>query len=400
MTRRLAVVGGGILGLAVARRATQVWPDAEVVVLEREDGLGRHQTGHNSGVIHAGLYYRPGSLKATLCRRGATAMLAYAEERDLPVRRCGKLVIATDESELAGLHAIHERSLANGVPGVRLLDRAGLRAIEPAADGLAAVHSPSSAVIDYRRVTEALADDLRMTGGRVLPGRTVTRLRTVSDGVEVQSADGALRVDAAIACAGLQSDRLAAASGEDPYPVIVPFSGDYYLLAPAQQDRVRGLIYPVPDPRVPFLGVHLTTRLDGSVLVGPNALPATARHGYRRRDVSVRDLVDVARSAAFWRFSRHYLGIGVAEAVNTLSRRRYARAAARYVPGIGPHDLTPGPRGVRAQALARDGTLVDDFVITGSRRILHVRNAPSPAATSSLAIAEHVVGRLQERLRD
>lgn len=394
---RIGVVGGGILGLAVARRITEVIPGSEVELFEKEDGLAQHQTGRNSGVVHAGLYYAPGSLKATLCRRGATLLLDYVERKSLSISTCGKSVVAITPSELPLLDDILERAIANGVPGARKVSQAELAEIEPNVSGLAAIHSPTSAIVDYTEVAESLALDLREAGGAIRLSHQVRSVRRMPRAIEIVTDSGDHPVDAVVTCAGLQADRLARDSDDDKYPTIVPFSGDYYVLSAAKQDQVRGLVYPVPDPRLPFLGVHLTKRLDGSVVVGPNALLALGREAYGRRDLSVRDLRQVFATPPFWKFARRYAGAGAKEVLNR-SRGRFARAASRYLPGIEVADLSRGPRGIRAQAIGRDGALVDDFVISDGGRVLHVRNAPSPAATSSLAIAERVVARLASSL--
>jgi L-2-hydroxyglutarate oxidase LhgO len=388
---RFAVVGGGIIGTAVARRLSTVVPGADVTLLEKEPALATHQTGHNSGVVHAGLYYEPGSLKARLCRRGAVLLKEFCAGRGLPYDECGKVLVALDDTETARLDAIEDRARRNGVPGVRRLDAAGLREVEPHVRGVAGLHSPATAITDFAAVTRALAADAEAAGAAVRLGVRVTGLAAKADEVVVTGDGVDEAFDHVIVCAGLHADRLAVLAGDDPDPRIVPFRGEYHLLRPERRDLVRGLVYPVPDPRYPFLGVHLTKRVDGAVLVGPNAVLALAREGYRRRDVSAADLRDVVAWPGFRRFARTHWRTGLRELDGSLRRRAFVAAARRYVPELRPSDLVPGPSGVRAQALALDGSLVDDFRLTRSGRVTSLRNAPSPAATSSLAIAEHLV---------
>lgn len=401
--RRIAVVGGGILGAAVARRLLQVEPDARVTLLEKEEHLAQHQTGRNSGVVHAGLYYVPGSLKARLCRAGVAMLKDFCEQKGLAYDECGKVLVALDAAEEQRLDAIRERAVANGVPGVRLLTGEQLREIEPHVRGVAGLHSPHTAIVDYAAVTRAYAADAEAWGGSVVTGAEVTGLSERGSEVVVQSRRGRGRdadeqaFDLVVACAGLHADRVAALAGAEPDPRIVPFRGEYYLLRPDRRHLCRGLIYPVPDPRYPFLGVHLTLRVDGEVMVGPNAVLALAREGYDWRTVSLRDLGDAAAWPGFRRFARQHWRTGVHEMRGSLSRAAFVAAASRYVPELTTDDVVPGPRGNRAQALGRDGSLVDDFSISRRGRVLSVRNAPSPAATSSLAIAEHVVDLALDR---
>ncbi len=385
------MVGGGIIGTAVARRLSTVVPGAEVTLLEKEPALATHQTGHNSGVVHAGLYYEPGSLKARLCRRGAVLLKEFCAGRGLQYDECGKVLVALDDTETARLDAIEDRARSNGVPGVRRLDAAGLREVEPRVRGVAGLHSPATAITDFAAVTRALAADAETAGATVRLGVRVTGLAAKADEVVVTGDGVDEAFDHVIVCAGLQADRLAVLAGDDPDPRIVPFRGEYHLLRAERRDLVRGLVYPVPDPRYPFLGVHLTKRVDGAVLVGPNAVLALAREGYRRRDVSAADLRDVVAWPGFRRFARAHWRTGLRELDGSLRRRAFVAAARRYVPELRPSDLVPGPSGVRAQALALDGSLVDDFRLTRGGRVTSLRNAPSPAATSSLAIAEHLV---------
>lgn len=392
---RVGIVGGGIVGLAVARLAGERWPDAEVTVFEKEERLATHQTGHNSGVVHAGIYYAPDSLKARLCRRGMGLLREYCRERDLPYEQCGKVVVATGESELERLSGLHERALANGVEGIRAVDEAGLREIEPEVAGIAGLHSPTTAITDFGAIAAALAADVAAAGGEVRTGVEVDRILPGSAGAEVLTRAGErLRFDRAIVCAGLQADRLARAAGLDPDPRIIPFRGEYFRLREDRTHLVRGLIYPVPDPALPFLGVHLTRKIDGGVWIGPSAIPALALEGYRRREASWRDI----RASAGWpgmrRVAWRYRRTGAAELARAASKRLFIRDARRYVPALRAADTVRAPAGIRAQAVDREGNLLDDFRLTRSGGVAWVRNAPSPAATSSLAIAEEILDGL------
>lgn len=395
----LAVAGGGIVGLATAYRLLLDRPSLSLVLLEKEDELATHQTGHNSGVLHAGLYYAPGSRKARLCREGKQAVERFAQEHDIPFEHCGKLVIALDESELPGLAAIRERATANGVEGLEEIGRERLLEIEPHAAGIRALWSPKSGIIDFRRVALAYAGEIRARGGEI---RTGARVRSIggadSAGARVvETTAGEVHARNLIACAGLHSDRVAALTGDAGSERIVPFRGDYYTLRPAARHLARGLIYPVPDPRFPFLGVHFTKRIDGAVLAGPNAVLAFAREGYRRLDFSAKDLAETLAFPGFRRLARSYFKTGVAEMWRDWSKRAFTAKLAKYVPEIGEKDLVFGPSGVRAQALSEEGKLVDDFSIGESPHVLHVRNAPSPAATASLAIGGELAKMAIER---
>ncbi len=395
MTDRFAVIGGGIVGVAIGRELLARRPAAEVTLFEKENRLAAHQTGRNSGVVHAGLYYQPGSNKAVLCRRGVGLLEEFCAQRGIRRIECGKVLVALDDAERARLADIEQRALANGVPGVRTIGPEELRELEPHVRGVAALHSPSTSIVDFAEVTQALAADAVAAGAKILLGHEVIGLR--STGTEVvanaRTAGGTYQsaFDQVVACGGLQSDRLAEIIGDGPDPVIMPFRGEYYTLKPERRSLVNGLVYPVPDPRYPFLGVHITPRVDGEVLVGPNAVLALAREGYTWRTVSVRDLTEIARTPAFWRFARRHWRTGIREMHGSLSKRKFVAAARAYVPDMSDDDVVPGPTGIRAQALESDGTLVDDFRIGICDRIVVLRNAPSPAATSSLAIAEHIV---------
>ncbi|MFE3451176.1 L-2-hydroxyglutarate oxidase [Nonomuraea sp. NPDC059194] len=377
MTERIGVIGAGIVGLAVARELART-RGAEVTVLEGENRVGAHQTGHNSGVVHAGLYYPPGSLKATLCREGVALLRAYCAEHGLPYEEVGKLVIASTAAERPALRALAERARANGVPGLAELDALALREVEPHAVGVAAVHSPRTAICDFPAVARRLARDVAELGGSVRLAHQVRAIRESASKVEVLAGRRKFAFDTVVACAGLGTDAVARMAGEPGEVRIVPFKGEYYALSGSAKDFVRGLIYPVPDPRYPFLGVHLTRRIDGEVLVGPNAV-----------------LGDV-RALLTWEgtrnLARRHWRTGLRELYGSAVKGAFARAARRYVPAITAADLEPTEGGVRAQAVARDGAMVDDFVIDLHGRIALVRNAPSPAATSSLAIARHIAG--------
>lgn len=393
--RSIGIVGGGIVGLAIGRELALRHPAARVVVFEAEEQLGRHQTGHNSGVVHAGIYYKPGSLKAELCTLGRTLLKEYCGERALPYDECGKLVVAVDRSELDRLADLETTAGRNGVPGLRRLDTAGIREIEPYAAGIAALHSPATAITDYVAVAQAYAGDIEAAGGRILLSARVTGVARRAGSTEVTTAAGPFSVDHLVLCAGLQSDRVARLAGGAEDLRIVPFRGEYLSVSVAKRDLVRGMIYPVPDPRYPFLGVHFTRRVSGELEVGPNAVLALDRDRYGRAAASLRDLGSLASWPGFWRMARTHWRTGVREMAGSLSVRAYLRAATRYVPAIGPGDVVRAGAGLRAQAVDRDGSLVDDFRIGSAEGVTTIQNAPSPAATSSLAIARHVVDRME-----
>ncbi|MFE5245644.1 MULTISPECIES: L-2-hydroxyglutarate oxidase [unclassified Streptomyces] len=386
----VGIVGAGIVGLATGREIARRRPGTRVVVFEKEQRVAAHQTGHNSGVVHAGIYYAPGSLKADLCVRGVSLLKEYCRERGVPYEEIGKLVVAVREDELGRMEALYERARNNHVPDLRKISKDEIREIEPNAGGIAALHSPRTAITDYPAIARQFAGDIESSGGEVRLGFPVTGLTEVPGGVEVASGDERIRVDRLILCAGLQSDSVARLARDRKDPRIVPFRGEYMLLKPDRTDLVRGLIYPVPDPRYPFLGVHFTPRVDGSVEVGPNAVLALAREGYKLSDVSLRDLAGLALYPGAWRMAAQHWRTGIKEYRGALSVAAFMRDAGDYVPGVGTSDVIRGGAGVRAQALDRDGSLVDDFRIHRSGRVTAVRNAPSPAATASMAIAEHI----------
>jgi L-2-hydroxyglutarate oxidase LhgO len=391
----VVVVGAGILGLTVARELLLRRPGADVAVVEQEQDVAAHQTGHNSGVVHGGIYYAPGSLKARLCLEGSRRMYDYCEEHAIAHDRCGKLVIARHEGELGRLDDLDERGRANGVPGLRRVSGSEIAEIEPAATGVAALHAPNTGIVDFAAVARSLRDDLEGQGVTFRFGATARSVRDVPGGCEVLLDDEAIRADRVVACAGLWSDRLARASGAGPDPRIVPFRGGYLRLAPAAAGRVRGLVYPVPDPSLPFLGVHVTRHIDGSVSLGPTALMVPSRDGYRLGRVRARDTWESLSWPGTWRVARQHWRTGARELRTAASRRAFVRAAAEYVPSLRVEDLDGTSfAGVRAQAVGRDGALVDDFVLTGNDRVTHVRNAPSPGATASFAIAREIVDRI------
>jgi L-2-hydroxyglutarate oxidase LhgO len=389
----VAVIGAGILGLATARELLLRHPGLRVAVLDKEDRVAAHQTGHNSGVLHAGLYYAPGSLKAKLCREGKAALEAFADDHGIPVERCGKLVVAVDRSELGRLDDLHERARANGVEGLEMLGPNGIRDHEPHAVGVRALWSPGTAIVDFSRVGRALADDAVARGADLLLGRAVDGVAVRADELVLTTPLGPLVARHVVTCAGLHADVLASMCGDDSPERIVPFRGDYYTLVGGARSLVSGLIYPVPDPALPFLGLHLTRRIDGEVLAGPNAVLAFAREGYRRRDIRPRELAATLADPGFRRLAARWWRTGAAEMWRDVSKRAFLRDLRRYVPALEARHLRFGPSGVRAQAVDPDGSLVDDFRLGGNARALTVRNAPSPAATASLAIATTLVTR-------
>jgi L-2-hydroxyglutarate oxidase LhgO len=393
-SKQVGIVGAGIVGLAVARHLARA--GVPVVVFEKEKAVATHQTGHNSGVVHAGIYYAPGSAKATMTRRGVALLHEYCTDRGLAYDERGKLVVARNEAETVKLRELERRSLANGVPGVRWLDGAELREMEPDVAGVAALLSPTTAIVDYPAIARSFASDVTAAGGQVLTSAPVTSVRRVTDDrVDVETPGRALSLSRLVICAGLQADLLAATAGDEASPEIIPFRGEYLRLRPHARDRVSKLIYPVPDPRYPFLGVHLTPRVNGEADLGPNAVLALAREGYRRRDVSLDELGRLVRSGAFRRLARQHWLTGVREIRGSLWRRAYLAEARTYLPWLQPGDVMSAPAGVRAQAVDRDGALVDDFRIHRVGPVTTVRNAPSPAATASMAIAEHIVAELK-----
>ena len=390
----VVVVGAGILGLATARELQARRPGATVAVLDKEQGVGAHQTSHSSGVVHRGVYYTPGSLKARLCVEGAERLLRYCDERGIPILRCGKVVVATTDDELPRLDELYRRSLENGVPRVRLIGPDELRELEPNVAGVKALHSPETVVVDFSRVAEAYADDVRNAGGTIRLGCDVTSFERHGGQTLVRTSAGDVSAGRVVVCAGVYADRLASLTGAPAEPRIVPFRGDYLRLKPERRHLVRGLVYPVPDPEFPFLGIHTTVRPDGDVWLGPNAVLAFAREGYRFRDLSLRDLRETLRAPGFRRLARRHWRTGAGETLRDLSTHRFVASARKLIPSLEVGDVLPGPAGIRAQAIALDGSLLDDFVFHESDGVVHVRNAPSPGATSSLAIAEMIADRV------
>jgi L-2-hydroxyglutarate oxidase len=394
-----AVVGAGILGLAVAREMLARRPRARVIIVEQAERIAAHQTSHNSGVIHAGVYYAPGSLKAQLCVDGAARLYDYCEQHGIAVQRIGKLIIALDARQAIALDDLEQRARANRVPGIRRLRAEEIREIEPHATGVAALHSPNTGIVDFRAVCERLADDVREAGGELRLGWKVDDVDANDRRIRLLASNGdTVEASRAVFCAGLWSDRLAVRAGASSDPRIVPFRGGYLRLRPGSRELVRGLIYPVPDPTLPFLGVHLTPRVDGEVLVGPSALLVASRDAYRLATLRAADVRDTLTWPGSWRMAARWWRTGLHEMHLAASRRAFATEAARYVPGLRAGDMSPAFGGVRAQAVRRDGQLVDDFVISRTPRAVHVRNAPSPAATSSLALAARIVDTAAEQL--
>jgi L-2-hydroxyglutarate oxidase len=390
----VAVIGGGILGVATARELLLHDPSTKLVLLEKEPHIASHQSSHNSGVIHSGIYYKSGSLKAQLCIEGGRMLRAYSESKNIAYRDVGKLIVAVDPSELATLEELYRRGQDNGIKGLRLLNAGEIRDVEPHCAGIRAVHVPRTGIVDYAEVTRHLADDVRASRGEIFMSHAVTTIRQHSSEVVLRCRNGAdVEANRVVVCAGLYADRIARLTGDDPEPRIVPFRGDYLVLRPEKCGLVRGCIYPVPDPRFPFLGVHFTPRISGEVWLGPNAVLAFAREGYRFSTLSPRDLMETLTYRGFITFAAKHLRTGIGEMYRDLAHNAYVNALRRYVPDLRVEDTMPGPSGVRAQAMRGDGSLVDDFVFSGNERVLHVRNAPSPAATASLAIARHIVNR-------
>ena len=394
----LTIIGGGILGLATALKVTAAHSNIRLLLLEKEAQLARHQTGNNSGVIHSGLYYRPGSLKAQSCYSGRKELIAFCDAHNIPYEICGKVVVATSEAELPRLEELHRRGAANGLKGMEIIGPERLREIEPHATGIKALFVPETGIVDYVAVARAFADDIAAAGSRVRPSARVDSIAAGPRGVEVRAGGERISAGFLVACAGLESDRLARAAGLDPGVRIVPFRGDYYALAPAARPLVRGLIYPVPDPELPFLGVHFTRRVDGEVEAGPNAVLAWKRAGYSRTAFSARDAAATLGFPGFWKMAPRYARTGLAEYRRAWSRTAFVAALRRLLPELGPGQVRRAGCGVRAQALDRGGRLLDDFVFAEGERMLHVLNAPSPAATASLAIGEEIAARAAAQL--
>lgn len=395
----ILVIGGGIVGLSVAMEITRLFPRLRLLVVEKEDAIARHQTGHNSGVIHSGVYYKPGSVKAGTCVAGAQAMVAFCREHGIAHEICGKLIVATGEEELPGLEELRRRGLANGISGLRLLDRDELREIEPHCAGLRALHVPSTGITDFRAVAAKFAELTEKQGGQIRTSCKVIGLARRSGEIAVETTRGSILTLYVINCAGLHSDGISRMAGNSPQVRIVPFRGEYYDVKPESAHLVRGLIYPVPDPRFPFLGVHFTRRVGGGLEAGPNAVLAFKREGYRKTDFSLAETCGELTYPGLWRMAAKYWRSGIAEFYRSFSKRAFVRALQLLVPEMQDHELTPGGSGVRAQALARDGSLVDDFRFESSDNMLHVCNVPSPAATASLAVGQAITRMAEENFQ-
>ncbi len=397
MVYDIAIVGGGIVGLATARDLLLRHPHLKLIVLEKDDVLASQQTGHSSGVIHSGIYYQPGSRKARLCVEGRKLLWAYCDARGIPYRNVGKLIVATEERELGLLEELYARGLANGIAELQMLDAAGIRRREPHCNGIRAIYSPVTGIVDFVRVARSYGRDVLAAGGVIQTGHEVTAIRRIANTTIVQTTRGDVRATYAITCAGLHADRVARLTGGKPEPKIVPFRGSYLVLKPEKRHLVNGNIYPVPDPAFPFLGAHFTPRMNGEVWIGPNAIVALAREGYRRSTVNARDLFETLTYPGFVKLTARHLSTGLRELHRDAVRAAYVKALRRYIPELGLDDVVPGPSGVRAQAMTCDGALVDDFAFDCDDRIVHVRNAPSPAATSSLAIGAFIAGEAARR---
>lgn len=392
----IVVIGGGIVGLSTALHVIRRLPRLRLLLVEKEARIASHQSGHNSGVIHSGIYYQPGSLKARLCVEGAAAMVAFCREHSIPYQICGKLIAATSDNEIPRLQSLFERGQTNGIAGLKLLGAEQIRELEPRCGGIRGLHVPSTGITDYTAVCEKYAELIVAQGGRIQTGTEVQKIIVRSDTSVIETNLGAFRTRYLINCAGLQSDRISRMAGRKPDVMIVPFRGEYYDLVPEKRDLVCGLIYPVPDPRFPFLGLHFTRRIHGGVDAGPNAVLAFKREGYRRRDVSLRDVAGMLAYPGFWRMAAKHWRFGAAEFYRSFSKAALVRALQKLIPEIADSDLVSDGSGVRAQALGLDGSLVDDFQFVRSENMLHVCNVPSPAATASLPIGRAIVHMAQE----
>jgi len=388
--KRVIIIGGGIVGLATAHKLAARCPAARVTVLEKEDKVCTHQSGHNSGVLHSGLYYKPGSLKARLAVSGIRKMVAFCQQHAVPHEICGKLVVAVDATEVSRLHSLHERGTQNGLAGLRLLNYEQMRQIEPHVGGLAALRVPQEGIVDYAKVCEALRQEIEAKGGSVVLRAKVTELQLRNGEWRIGSTAGDYPADFVINCAGLHCDRVSVLAGEKREVRIVPFRGEYYQIRPERQHLVRNLIYPVPDPQFPFLGVHFTRLIHGGIEAGPNAVLALAREGYRKTDVKLADVWDALTFSGLWRFLAKHKRMSWEELRRSFSKQLFCGSLQRLVPEIRPADLAPGSAGVRAQAMSPDGNLVQDFCLLNRPRALHLLNAPSPAATAALAIGEEI----------
>ncbi len=397
MSYDFAVIGGGIVGLSTALWVGRQRPSAKILLVDKEDGWARHQTGHNSGVIHSGIYYAPGSLKARMCAEGNRSMVEFCREHGLPYEVCGKIIVATAQEELPGLEKLYQRGLANGLQ-LRKITPEEVREIEPHVQCIAALHVPSTGIVDYKQVAAKYAELIKSQGGALHTGTEVHGLRQVGAKQVIETNSGEFETDFVINCAGLQSDRVAKLSGVDPGARIVPFRGEYYELVPERRSLVRHLIYPVPDPAFPFLGVHFTRMIDGTIHAGPNAVLSFKREGYHKTDFDLGDVWDVMTYGGFWKLAGRHAREGLREIHRSFSKAAFVRSLQRLIPEVREEDVIPTHAGVRAQALAADGRLVDDFLIVEGQRCLNVCNAPSPAATASLEIGRCIAGKIPSPL--
>ncbi len=396
MNADVTIIGGGIVGLATAYQLSERLPRLKVMVLEKENELAAHQTGRNSGVLHTGIYYKPGSLKAVNCREGKAALERFCREHEIPFETCGKVIVAVDAQELPALQRIHERGLANGIE-CSVIDRDRLRELEPHAAGVKAIHVPQAGIISYRQVCHKLAEVIVQRGGQILTGHRVGKVDHSSSQSLVTTNQNVFTTGLIVNCSGLHNDRLTRLCGDRPEAKIIPFRGEYYQLKPERYHLCRNLIYPVPDPQFPFLGVHFTRMIDGKVECGPNAVLAFAREGYTKTKINPRDLLESLTYPGFLRMAAKHWRMGMSEMRRSLSKKAFVRALQRLMPEIQASDLEPAPAGVRAQAVSRDGSLVDDFLIVETGRVIHVNNAPSPAATASLNIGRLIAERIEKR---
>jgi (S)-2-hydroxyglutarate dehydrogenase len=395
---RVIIIGAGIVGLAVGLEFMQRYPDAELIILEKEDDVAKHQTGHNSGVIHSGIYYKPGSLKARFCVSGARAMISFCQMHNIPFNICGKLIVATDKSELPRIEELYRRGIANGGSNLRIITGEEIKEIEPHASGICGIHVPGTGITDYSLVAQKYAEMIRLLGGKIQCGASVTGIRQGTNEIYIETAKGEFAGTYAVNCAGLYSDRIARMSTSRDEVKIVPFRGEYYEIAPEKRPLVKGLIYPVPDPRFPFLGVHFTRQVGGGVEAGPNAVLAFRREGYKKTDFSLSETAGTLMFPGFWKMAFKNWKSGAGEYYRSYSKRAFVKALQRLVPEITHSDLKDGGSGVRAQAMDRAGNLIDDFRFEDTARIMHVYNVPSPAATASLVIAKELVNRIADRI--
>lgn len=394
---QVAIIGGGILGLATALALLKRYPSTALVVIEKEPALASHQTGHNSGVIHSGIYYRPGSLKARLCLEGSQQLIQFCREHDIPFKLLGKVIVATNEAESERLPGLLQRAQDNGLEGVEMIGPDRLRELEPFVTGVRALHVPSTGVVDYKVVAEAYADEVRRRGGDIITGAALTKVDRTNGHSRLRTTKANIKIKSLINCAGLHSDEVARLAGTQPPVRIIPFRGEYYTLRPERGHLVKTLVYPVPDPRFPFLGVHFTRRVGGEIEAGPNAVLAMSREGYRKTDINIQDILGNLAYPGFWNMGLRYWSMGLAETYRSFNKKVFLKDLQRLIPDVGEDDLAPGGSGVRAQAVDRSGNLLDDFSISESQNAIHVLNAPSPSATASLAIGGHIAEMAGER---